>query len=98
MIVSGQQVQKILQTQQTAPPKNRAGRADFDIKADKLELSSRAQELKKANDFVLKSPDVRADKIIELKKQINAGAYHRSGAEIAEKMVDRSLADEFAGR
>jgi flagellar biosynthesis anti-sigma factor FlgM len=98
MIVSGQQVQKILKTQQTAPSKNKVGRVNFETKVDKLELSSRAQELKKTNDFVLKSPDIRADKINELKKLINAGAYHRSGAEIAEKMVDRSLADEFAGR
>jgi flagellar biosynthesis anti-sigma factor FlgM len=99
MIISSQQVQNALKVQRNSFSPSKTTRSDRSFKtADKLELSNRAQEVKKAMDLALKSPDVRADKIDEIKKQIQAGAYHRTGAEIASKMVDRSLVDEIAGR
>jgi flagellar biosynthesis anti-sigma factor FlgM len=69
-----------------------------DPKPDSLELSIGAQEMKLAKEMVLKSPDVRADKINGLKKQIQAGMYQVSSEEIASKMVERSLVDELARR
>jgi flagellar biosynthesis anti-sigma factor FlgM len=98
MIVSSQQVQNAIKVQRHSQPKRKVSRIDSGLKPDKLELSNHAQELRRTTDLVLKSPDVRADKIDKLKKQIQAGGYHRTGAEIASKMVDRSLVDEFAGR
>jgi negative regulator of flagellin synthesis FlgM len=98
MIISSQQVQNVMKLQQNSQLKKKAGRIAHELKPDKLELSNYAQEIQRTTDLVLKSPNIRADKIDELKKQIQAGDYHRTGAEIASKMVDRSLVDEFAGR
>ena len=98
MIISSQQVQNIMKVQRNSQPTRKTARAGMNLKPDKLELSDQAREMKRTVDLVLKSPDVRADKVGELKKQIQAGTYQRSGAEIATKMVDRSLADELAGR
>jgi flagellar biosynthesis anti-sigma factor FlgM len=98
MIISSQQVQNTMKIQCNSRPTRKAVRSKMALKPDKLELSNHAQEMQRTIDLALKSPDIRADKIDRLKKQIKAGTYHRTGAEIATKMVDRSLVDEFAGR
>ena len=67
-------------------------------KADVLVLSNRAKELGVAKEQVLKSPDVRADRETNLKNLIQDGNYQISGTEIAQKMINRSLVDELAGR
>lgn len=100
MIISNKQVQSILQLDQVSAGKKKAGtqEAASTKKTDSLVLSEQAQELNFAKDQVLKSPEVRVDKIGELKKQIQEGNYQVSGDEIASKMIGRSLADELFGR
>jgi len=63
---------------------------------EKIELSSDVKafnQIKKALDDI---PDVREDKVQQIKKQINEGTYNVSGEKIAEKMVSESLLDIFA--
>ncbi len=63
---------------------------------EKIELSSDVKDfnqIKKALDNI---PDVREDKVQQIKKQINEGTYNVSGEKIAEKMVSESLLDIFA--
>jgi flagellar biosynthesis anti-sigma factor FlgM len=98
MIISNQQVQNTLKIHRNSRPSLNVARPGNNLKPDKLELSPQAQEVKKTIDLALKSPEIRADKVDEIKKQIQAGTYHRSSAEIASKMFDRSLVDEFARR
>ena len=101
MIISNKQVQSILAMDQVTGPKkkgNVVNNSNPVNKADSLVLSDRAQGLQFATEQVLKSPEVRAEKITELKKQIQDGTYHVSSSDIAQKMVGRSLVDEIAGR
>ncbi|MGE5605493.1 MAG: flagellar biosynthesis anti-sigma factor FlgM [Bacteroidota bacterium] len=101
MIISNKQVQSILQLNQVTDAKKKgyaANNASGLNKTDSLVLSDRAQGLQFAKEQVLKSPEVRAEKITELKKRIEDGSYQVSGADIAHKMIGRSLVDELAGR
>ena len=101
MIISNKQVQSILQLNQVTGAKKKgyaANDAAAVNKADSLVLSDRAQGLQFAKDQVLKSPEVRADKVGELKKRIQGGNYQVAGSDIAQKMIGRSLVDELAGR
>jgi negative regulator of flagellin synthesis FlgM len=101
MIISNKQVQSILSLNQVTEPKKKGTVADNSksvSKADSLVLSDRAQGLQFATEQVLKSPEVRAEKITELKNQIQDGTYQVSASDIASKMVGRSLVDEIAGR
>ncbi len=41
------------------------------------------------------APDVRREKVEEVKGQIEAGTYKVSGEEIAEKLLSRLLVDEL---
>ncbi len=100
MIISNKQVQNILQLERVNSLKKKDMLKDTNVvtKNDSLVLSGRAQELNFAKEQVLKSTGVRADKILELKKQIEEGNYQVSGSEIAAKMIGRSLVDEITGR
>lgn len=101
MIISNKQVQNILQLERVDSLKKKTttlGGTATTGKNDSLVLSGQAQELNFAKEQALKSPEVRADKILELKTQIEEGNYQVSGNEIAAKMIGRSLVDELTGR
>jgi flagellar biosynthesis anti-sigma factor FlgM len=101
MIISNKQVQSILSMNQVTGAKKKVGTTSTSTpvsKPDSLELSDRAQGLQFATEQVLKSPEVRAEKITELKKRIQDGTYQVSSSDIAQKMLGRSLVDEIAGR
>lgn len=100
MIISNKQVQNILKLERINSLKKKESLKETAAvsKNDSLVLSGRAQELNFAKEQVLKSPEVRADKIRELKKQIEEGNYQVSWDEVAAKMIGRSLVDELTGR
>jgi negative regulator of flagellin synthesis FlgM len=97
MIISNKQLQSVLQMNQVSGTRKNINIHEVTSvkKADVLELSSRAHELQFVREQVLKSPDIRADRIGELKKQIQEGVYQVTGSEVAHKMIGRSLVDEI---
>ncbi len=100
MIISNKQVQSILQLNNVNEVKKKGyGVNTAPVnKSDSLVLSDHAQGLQFAKEQVLKSPEVRAEIISELKKRIQEGNYQVSGTDIAQKLISRSLVDELAGR
>lgn len=56
---------------------------------DKLNVSQTADQLNKASSSSQVPEQFRADKVAELKSQIDAGQYKVSGADVAQKMLDR---------
>jgi negative regulator of flagellin synthesis FlgM len=63
---------------------------------EKVDLSNRARDIQQLRDAVNQLPDVREDKVRELKDQVDKGAYDVNGQKVAEKMVSESLLDIFA--
>ncbi len=55
--------------------------------AAKAEVSGRARDLQKAHDVAAKTPDVREEKIAELKRRIAAGQYKVDADAVADKMI-----------
>jgi len=62
---------------------------------EKVNLSTMAREIHQAKVEVSKIPDVRAEKVQEIKTQVEKGTYNISGEQIASKMVGESLIDLF---
>lgn len=60
--------------------------------AAKVEVSSRAQQMKKAKEIAMSTPDVDEAKVARLQKLIDEGKYSVSAKDIADKMVDEELA------
>jgi negative regulator of flagellin synthesis FlgM len=63
---------------------------------EKVDLSTRSKELLQIKNAISQLPEIREDKIQELKTQIEKGTYNINGGQIAEKMVGESLIDIFS--
>jgi len=63
-------------------------RANLDVKAD---ISSKSKEFSNAKAVASNAPDVRADKIAELKRRIADKSYKVDHVAVADKMVDEHL-------
>lgn len=56
--------------------------------SDKVEISSFGKDYQVAKAAVSAAPDVREDKIADIKARMSAGTYNVSGMDFASKLVD----------
>lgn len=63
---------------------------------EKVTISARAVDIQQIKSAVAKLPEIREEKVQEIKSQIEKGAYNIKSAGIAEKMVGESFIDIFA--
>ena len=61
-----------------------------------VELSSRAKDIRQIRAALANTPDVREDKVMALKQEIENGKYQIQSEAVANKMIDESLIDLFA--
>ncbi len=59
--------------------------------AAKVDLSERAQEMKKIKELAMRAPDVNVDKVKKLQELIDKGEYKVDAKNVADKMVDDHL-------
>ena len=69
-------------------PKPPASESKKPGKRDKVELSSRADEVRRLTELAKLAPDVRLEKINAIKKQIKAGTYRVPADSVARSIVD----------
>jgi len=58
---------------------------------DKDFLVAPGQDMEKIFSLLKITPDMRADRVAALKRMIEAGKYHVSSEDLAEKMIKESL-------
>jgi len=63
-----------------------------DTTSAKTEISGKAKEFAKAKDVASNTPDVRDQRIADLKARIASGKYEVNAQAIADKMVDEHIA------
>ncbi|MFZ0430938.1 MAG: flagellar biosynthesis anti-sigma factor FlgM [Acidobacteriota bacterium] len=61
---------------------------------DRLEFSVTGKELQYLSQKASEAPDVRSERVAEIKSQIEAGTYNIQAQEIAEAMITGSLIDK----
>lgn len=61
--------------------------ADAGVRGDTVELSRNVERFAKANEALQRLPDIRVERVEELKKQIAAGDYRVKASDVAEKML-----------
>lgn len=59
--------------------------------ATKVELSPKAQDIKKIKELAMNSPDVDANKVEKFKRMIADGSYKVDAKAVADRMVDEHL-------
>ena len=81
-----QQIQKV-QAETTTKANGRGGMAEH----DQVDISSDAREVEQAREFAKELPDVRADKIAEIKAKIAAGEYQIDSQAIADRILQQAV-------
>lgn len=98
MIVSGSQVQKVIQLygEQNKIAKNTGTeKTGSTQKKDEVILSSEAQGFGQILDKLSTMSEVREDRVKALSEQISSGNYKVTSKEIAEKMLGRLAVDHM---
>lgn len=75
---------------------NKKGRvkSNNNLKKDSVELSGRAKDFQVAMEALKNVPDVRQDKVDEIKKQISSGTYVVDSGKIVEKIFESITIDK----
>ena len=60
-----------------------------------VSISDQAYLMKQARDIVYSTPDIRGDKVSDLKRKIKDGSYKVDAQAVADKLVDEHLATSF---
>lgn len=60
---------------------------------DKVEISVKSKDIQKARQIVDAVPEVRDDKVNEIKKSLESGTYTVKSGAIAENIIKKSLID-----
>ena len=58
---------------------------------DSVEISSEALNLKDMQAAAMRAPDVRAEKVADIKTQVESGAYKISHEKLAEQMIEEAI-------
>jgi len=61
--------------------------------ADDVDLSSRARQYQKLKKTVMEAPDIRSDKVEDIRARIEAGTYNVRGEQVASGIVKESVVD-----
>ncbi|MCP4578342.1 MAG: flagellar biosynthesis anti-sigma factor FlgM [Deltaproteobacteria bacterium] len=62
---------------------------------DSVELSPEAKVMQEAIKVLETLPDVREEKVAQIRERIEEGSYQIDGKKIAEKMINESLVNEL---
>ena len=62
---------------------------------EKVQLSTRAKDIQRVKNIINTVPDIRTEKVNQLKRSIEDGTYNVKGEKVAEKMIKESLLDEI---
>ena len=63
---------------------------------EKVDLSTKAKDIQQAKNALNSLPDIREEKVQEIKAQVEKGTYNVNAEKIADKMVKESIVDIFA--
>lgn len=65
------------------------------VERDAVSISEKGKDVSEMTRTLKEMPDVRADKIADLKERIANGTYNVSGKDIASKIINTALEDVF---
>ena len=90
----GQSIRQI--TQGMKPPQSEknppaSSVSSPDAGSDRVELSPQSRDMKKIHEILATTPEVRTEKVAELKKAIEDGTYGVKTEDIADKMIQEMV-------
>ncbi len=85
-------VQRLGISQQSERAQKRGGEHSD---SDRLELSVRSREISHLDELIRSTPDVRENRIEQVRREIESGTYNVKAEKIAEKIIGGNLLDEI---
>ncbi|MDR1559364.1 MAG: flagellar biosynthesis anti-sigma factor FlgM [Clostridiales bacterium] len=79
-------VMRTYQVQRPDKPASSERVSRAEERTDMVTLSTKARDFSAINKVLADTPDIRADKVQNLKAQIDAGTYNVSGMDVANKL------------
>ena len=91
--IKGKTVQdRIKVGDKTATSKSLGGTSSTDG-TEQIAISSRAKDIQKATEAVNAAPDIRIEKVNQIKEQIANGTYKVSSEQLAEKIIENIITE-----
>jgi negative regulator of flagellin synthesis FlgM len=81
-----------LELPQVAEKSAKSGKAS--VESDQLVISDRGREIAHLNELIQSTPDVREDRVEQVRQQLDSGTYSVKAEKIAEKIIVGNLLDE----
>ena len=63
--------------------------------SDRLELSVRSRQISHLNELIQSTPDIREEKVEQVRKELESGTYNVKAEKIAEKIIGGNILDEI---
>ncbi|AFS77319.1 negative regulator of flagellin synthesis, anti-sigma-28 factor FlgM [Gottschalkia acidurici 9a] len=93
MKIFGNRIENILNIYRNNGNTKKVNKAQQSKKPDQVNISNMARDCQFAKNEVKKLPDIRTEKVEEIKRQIQTGTYEINADKIAEKIVESSKID-----
>ena len=88
-------IQRLDSSQTPAPRARRFGGEEFKPESDRIELSIRGREVQRLNEMIQSTPDIRADRVEQVRIAVENGTYNVRAEMIAEKILGGEVIDEL---
>ena len=62
---------------------------------DSVQISQASADMAKAKEIINDQPEVRVEKVDEVKREINNGSYKVDGKKVAEKIIKENILNEL---
>jgi negative regulator of flagellin synthesis FlgM len=88
-------IQRLESSQTSAPRAQRPGGDELEPGSDRIELSIRGREVQRLNDMIQSTPDIRADRVEQVRNALESGTYNVRAEMIADKILGGDVIDEM---
>ncbi len=97
MLISTNQIQNVLKVYNQQNKVKRAAQTEkpASMGKDEMVLSMESKMVQAVKQHLETVPDIRQEKVDELRTAVKTGTYHVDGKQIAEKMLGRTIVDRL---
>ncbi len=84
-----------LDMQQQPPRVSKSSDESAKVGSDRIELSVRSREIQHIDELIRSTPDIREEKVEQIRSAIETGTYNVKAEKIADKILGGNLIDEI---
>lgn len=93
IIQSDMRTEQVRQREEIKTQHPQPSAPDKTSQEEKVDLSQKAKEIQKIRKLAEEAPEIREEKVAELKQKIEQGGYNIKGEKVAQKILEDFLLD-----